>query len=303
MKHHSALLLPLLLLASSLALLPGCDVVENPIPPTQLVSAGRRDTLQLDSAERARPVPLLTQHVLLEDYTGQFCGNCPAAGTVANALKQQHGERLSVLEAHVTTFFAGPKADPKYQTDFRTPIVSDELDNVFGLSNLGLPKGAVNRAPLPGSADVVLDYANWPAAVTAQLSQTPQQALRLTTLFAPGSRRLRMKINSRYLTAQPGRRFRLGIYITEDSLLGWQKDYTRTPQDIPNFPHRHVLRTALNGTFGTLQATNPTANQEFTSYVTYTLSTAWNARRSSVIVFLADDATRRVVQVAEEHVK
>ena len=124
--RYSAWLLPALLGVSALGLLPACDVVDNPIPPSEVVSAGRRDTLQLDSAERARPAGPLTQKVLLEDFTGQFCGNCPAAGIMAHTLKQQYGERLVVLEAHVTTYFAGPKADPKYATDFRVPQVSDE---------------------------------------------------------------------------------------------------------------------------------------------------------------------------------
>ena len=305
MKHSFTVALLLGVAASAgLSLLPGCDVIDQPVPPQATLSAGQRDTLALDSAEAAQPAPLLVQRAMLEDFTGQYCGNCPRAGVVVAALKQQHGERLVVLEDHVTDYFAGPKAtEPKYQTDFRVPVVSQELDDAFGLSQLGLPKGAVSRTPRAGTSSAVLDYADWGNAVATQLAQTPQQELRLTKLYNPASRRLRLKVNARYLTPQPGRTFRLGIYVSEDSLLGWQKDYSRNPADVPNYAHRHVLRSALRGTFGQVLTASPVAGQSTATYLTYELPTQWQDKHCAIVAFLSDNATKQVVQVTEVKIK
>lgn len=290
--------------SAGLSVLPGCDVIDNPVPEQATVSAGRRDTLALDSAESAQPAATPVQRALLEDFTGQYCGNCPRAGLVAASLDQQYGERLVVLEAHVTDYFAAPKTNEvRYQTDFRAPTVSQELNDYFGLELLGLPNGAVNRAPISGATSQLVGFSNWGTAVATQLAQTPQQDLRVTRLYNAATRKVRLKISSRYLTAQPSRTFRLGIYVSEDSLLGWQKDYTRNPADVANYAHRHVLRTALSGTFGQIQALNPTAGQTFATYLTYDLPATWQDKHCAIVAFLADDATKQIVQVAEVKVK
>lgn len=302
-KNVLQALLPAALLAlAGLSALPGCDVVDNPQPPQATVSAGRRDTLALDSAETARPAPALTQRVLLEDFTGQFCGNCPtAARLIASTLRPQYGARLTVLEEHVVDYFAAPKTYAPYLVDYRAAGVSQELENTFGLN--ALPKGAVNRTGRGGSP--VLEFADWNAAIAQQLAQAPQQQVRLTALYAPATRTLRLKVNTRYLAAQPGRRFRLGVFISEDNLVGGQKDYSlpQGQQDVTNYVHRDVLRAALLGTFGTVQASGPAANQTVLAYLRYQLPAAWDAQHCAVVAYLADDATRQIVQVSEVKVQ
>ena len=307
----------LALALTTLGLLPACDVVTNPQPvqtatappapvpgvPTSHSSRGRGDTLVLDSLERTRPVPALTQGVLLEDFTGQYCGNCPGGGRVVSQLLQQYGERLTVVEEHVTEFFAAPKSTAPYLVDYRVPGVAQELENTYGISSL--PKGAVNRAHRPGRSGLVLEAGEWAASVVDRLAQTPQQQLRVTPLYDPKTRLLRLKVNTAYLTAQPGRTFRLGIFISEDSLVGGQKDYSFPggQQDRPDYVHRHVLRVALAGTFGTVQLTGPIAGQQVATYLRYQLPgaagpPAWDPRHCAVVAYLSNDSDREVQQVA-----
>ena len=294
-------------LLATWAVLAGCDTIEMPVPPEVTSSLTPTEQQALDARERQLPAPADGQRAFLEDFTGQFCGNCPRAGVIAQQLKTQYGERLVAVEEHETDYFAAPKAYAPYQVDYRVPTVSQEIENAFGLS--ALPKGAVSRLPYGSASSLVLEYADWGAAVAAQLAKAPQQQLRLTPLYDSVTHVLRLKVASRYLVAQPNRRFRLGVFLSEDNLVGGQKDYARPAgqQDLANYVHRHVLRAALSGTFGTLQAISPLKDQAFVSYLGYTLpaaaanpaQTKWKAKNVSVVAYLADDTTKEIVQAAE----
>ena len=294
-------------LLAAWAVFSGCDTIDMPVPPEVTSSLTAAEQQALDTREQLLPAPADVQRAFLEDFTGQFCGNCPRAGAIALQLKTQYGERLVAVEEHETDYFAAPKAYVPYQVDYRVATVSQDIENAFGLS--ALPKGAVNRLPFGSSSALVLEYADWAAAVAAQLAKTPQQQLRLTPLYDSVTHVLRLKVASRYLVAQPNRKFRLGVFLTEDNLVGGQKDYDRPvgQQDLTTYVHHHVLRAALSGSFGTLQATNPIKDQAFVSYLGYTLpalaatpaKTQWKAKNVSVVAYLADDATKEIVQTVE----
>jgi len=65
-------------------LVPSCDIVEEPY----LVPVGGNDTNTHDTNVRK---------VLLEDYTGQKCPNCPEAAEVAHSLLEIYGEQVVVI--------------------------------------------------------------------------------------------------------------------------------------------------------------------------------------------------------------
>ena len=155
----------------------------------------------------------------------------------------------------------------------------------------------------------MLEYADWRTAVAEQLAKAPQQQLRITALYDDPTHTVRLKVATRYLAAQPGRKFRLGIFLTEDNVIGGQKDYDRPAgqQDLANYVHHHVVRAALAGSFGTLQVSSPASGQAFNNYLGYTLpveavspgKTLWKTANMAVVAYLADDATKEIVQVVE----
>ncbi|WP_201981776.1 Omp28-related outer membrane protein [Hymenobacter rubidus] len=295
-----------LVVLGSMAALSACDVIDNPQPAKITSSLTPIQQARLDSADAKHPAPALTQHVLIEDLTGQYCGNCPRAASMADSLRLRYPGRVLVTEEHVTDYFAAPRL-PHFPIDFRVPVVSQELDKTYDLSNRGLPQGAVNRSPfVAANNDPVATFSLWPGVVTAQLAQTPTVELRATPLFNRSSRLLTLKVATKYLTARPGRSMRLGIMVVEDSVVGAQKDYRLNrvqfpDQTVDTYVHHNVLRAALAGTFGTQQVVAPTAGQQFGDYVGYQMPAAsvWNDRKCSVIVYIADADTRQIVQAVQ----
>jgi hypothetical protein len=315
MKNISlAWVAPVVLLAlGSLAALPACDVIDNPQPAIVTSTLTLAEQIRVDSVENTQAAPSVTQNVLIEDYTGQYCGNCPRAAHMADSMSRKYPGRVLVTEVHVTDYFAAPRL-PHFPIDFRVPdfslplpnaLVSTTISQLFDLDNRGLPQGAVNRAPFAAANDdPVATFSLWPGVVAEQLALAPTVALRATPLYDRTTRLLRLKTATKYLTGMTGRTMRLGIILVEDSLMGAQKDYrlkqaVNPDQITEHYEHHNVMRVALAGTFGTTQAVGPTVSQQFNNYLGYQLPAAWNDRQCSVIAYIADADSKQIVQAVQ----
>src|SRR5687768_4725486 len=96
MKRFFKLILCLIVYSIYLS---SCDKVKDPYSTT------------LDGGGDTTATVVKVRKVLLEEYTGHRCGNCPPAAVTAQTLKSTYGERLVVMTVHAG-FFAEPKASP-----------------------------------------------------------------------------------------------------------------------------------------------------------------------------------------------
>ena len=123
-----------LTLISLIIIIVSCDVVESPYMtnPDPAPNVTVADTIK---------------KVLIEDFTGHLCPNCPDAATELEAISDAFPGQIIGMAIHVTKSFARPypaSQAPNYQYDFRTQW-GDEWDNFYGISNVGLPRGMINR--------------------------------------------------------------------------------------------------------------------------------------------------------------
>ncbi len=291
-----------------------CDTIDNPYPvrePKPTLGAIQA----LDSAEAAHdsingPVTVV-QKVLLEDYTGHQCGNCPSAAMKAREQKAIYNDRLVVMAVHAGFFAKTLSSDTvinptkKFIYNFSTPI-TEEWNTSFGVA--AYPAGMINRAPRTGSTSRVQGIGTWPAAIAAQIAETPQIGMTITTLYKPETRKVDIKVRSQYLTALTGK-YNLIVAITEDGIVNWQKNYLPTSGgdpaypvgDVQNYVHPHALRQVITGTWGVLSKENPAAGTVENAYFSATLDNSWKKEKISVVAYIFDDATREVVQVEEIH--
>jgi hypothetical protein len=283
-----------------------CDVVTDPYPAKE-IKPPLNTTQALDSAEAARdsingPVTPV-QKVLLEDYTGHTCGNCPGAAVMAKSQKAQYGNRLVVMAVHANYFAKFDKAP--YTTNFTTPEGEEWFTSFGFVSN---PNGMVNRTPKTGSANAVQGVSSWPTSIAEQMAKTPQIALTLTAMEVPQTDTINIKVRSKYLTDKTGK-FNLVVAITQDSIVDWQKNYgaaaggdpSYNVGDVEKYVHPHVMRSVVNGTWGRLNKENPKANDVAQEYLSVVLNPAWNKGKCAVVAFIYDVASKQIVQVEELH--
>lgn len=238
--------------------------------------------------------------VLLEDYTGQKCGNCPRAAEAIDAIKAIYGDKVIAIGVHVGYFATpDPQGSPKFTYDFRTPV-GDYWDNEFGNGSIGLPNGMVNRKPINGNA--VQGYNSWATSVAQILALPADATIKLTNSYNAANRQLSTTVDTDVLKDLSGN-FKLCVYITEDSIVNWQKDYDLSPNDINNYTHRHVLRSTLNGNVGTAIGSGPlNSGDSFTGQYTITLDAGWAEKHCAIVAFLYNADTKEIIQAEEKKI-
>jgi len=231
--------------------------------------------------------------VLIEDYTGKECGNCPRAHELAAQLKGKYGDKLVVLSIH-----AGPFALPniKHTYDFRTPE-GTEWDNFFGISKKGNPNGMIDRINYDKALHI-MPTASWEENLIAELKRTPEADLELSLSYNSSSKTISAMVSYSITTtkiASPN----LVVCLVEDSIIYYQKDYDKTPSEIENYCHMNVMR----GTFTPGNAWGETLSikQGLKKY-TLTLDSlkGYNPAHLKAVAFIHDQgASYRVIQAAE----
>jgi hypothetical protein len=194
-----------------------------------------------------------------------------------------------------------------YVIDYRTPA-GQEIDVTFGpFDALGLPKGFVNRKAFDNVSPAI-DKDDWGAKIASIINTPPDASLKITNQYNESTRQVDIKVEGKFLKTLTGD-YKLAVYITEDSCISMQKDYSKTPENIPDYVHRHVLRGAVNSTWGDEVSTGGTANAgtTFTKNYSYTLNSAWNAKNCHVVAFInkagSSVTEKEVIQVEEKSVK
>lgn len=240
-----------------------CDYIKNPIENT---------TPNTDTAQA-----VVKRNILLEEFTGEKCPNCPAGALEVEHLDSVYGNQLIDIEIHAG-YFATPDGSGDFTADYRT-TAGTTYNSTFGVGSY--PSGMVSRIQQGGIYPLTKNQ--WDGAIQSIKDDAPIVKININNTYDSGSRQLTSKITSNWL--QTGTTtYKLEVYITEDHLVSPQQDGANTVQ---NYDHRHVLRGTLNGTWGdSLLATNQ-GDSDIKTY-NYTLPSTWNDANCSIIAYIYD---------------
>lgn len=220
----SRLLLPLL----ALLLLVGCDAVERP------------------DRWREDPAPIVPRrNVLLVDFTGQRCSNCPAAADLLHSLTAgPAGARIIAVSVHGGALALSTDASPRGLAGPDARRLTDEA------RVSSWPQGTVDR-PVGGT---LLRPSAWNAALAEHLAlaadadAAAQQSLVADAHVALATRTLSYTLRPRHLTDAAGQadaETYLHLWLVEDSITAPQTLADGTER--ADYLHRHVLRLDLTG--------------------------------------------------------
>jgi len=263
-----------------------CDKIEKPEKP---IPTNERNGDTVVFPALATPI----QKVILEEFTGQSCTNCPTGHAKAAYLKTLYGDTLVVMAIHV----GGTAAPiPGFPADYRTEA-GDEISSSFGVE--GNPSGLVNRTPFNGN--VVLGVSYWASAVKA-IDPIPSLAIQLKIDDHPADSSIYVFAKSTFLQ-NTLKNYNLTFFLIEDSIVSPQISGSTT---IVDYMHRHMLRGSINSAWGTsisTSSTQVTANTSVIKGYQYSFVGKSNIKKSncSVIAVVYDVDTKKVVQVEETH--
>ena len=223
------------------------------------------------------------KNILVEDYTGITCGNCPGAADVLDSMIKKYGSRIVPMAVNAGSFASPPLAPSQYNIDF-TSSTGDAYNTFFGISSN--PNGMVNRKGYP-QTNVQTD-GNWDAiAYSIIQNDTAFIKLTLSTTFDTTSRNLSVTATSKFLKtyppSTPSTKFNLVVLLTQDSIIAPQLKYGAPNNQIVNYAHRYALRDAINSTWGdTLVSNGATLNQTVVkTYNNYNIKATYGAATNS----------------------
>ncbi len=262
-----------------------CDKIEGPYIVTD---TDEEITVQFPDLD----LSTVYRKVLIEEYTGHRCPNCPTGHEKLDELLARFGDTLIPICIHATSL-----AQPT--TEFPDNLMTEvgtQLANDYQID--GIPAAIINRANEPmGSIP-----ARWLSKVQAvDRSHTPAAIQIINQYGETGEDVLKVNVKVTLIEEQTNP-LRIALFIVEDGIVSPQIDGTDIIND---YVHNHVLRGSLNDTYGTLldNASTAAGLTTFTMAKSFSLAcTNWNPAHCSVVAILYDKNNYDVLQVEKKYI-
>ena len=214
------------------------------------------------------------KYVLVEDYTGTWCGYCTRVSYAIEELKKQTNDAV-VIAIH--------QGDPMQFGQVST------LMNSFGVT--GFPTAFIDRSsrwssPEPAYISQVLSKLNKKAnAALAMESSIEGQELTI---------KVKLQIGYNYKS------LKLGLYILEDELIYDQRNWTSYYQGDPivNYEHNDVLRASLAGLLGNqIPSENLGHDKLYEREFKYTVPSQYDKDNLKMVAFVTEGNNKEAINV------
>lgn len=224
--------------------------------------------------------------ILIEDFTGQRCINCPTGTEIINGIVETYGEdNVIAVGIHSGPLgFAGNSKTPGLMT-----YTGNEYYTRWDKENkMGQPWVVFNRKTSPDS-----HYNNWAAMVGTIISEKANLSVKIDNAYDAATRTLTTTVGAFGTNGTVNGK--LQVWIVEDGVKALQM----MPDGKPNkeYMHNHVFRAAVNGTWG--EDVTVKEGETTTKQYSYVLPETWNADNIAVVAFVYNDGG--VENVAKKH--
>lgn len=250
-------------------------------------------------------------NVLIEDFTGVKCPNCPRAQNVAKKLMSENPKRVFVIAMHpgkgllstLTSPFKTPGNDHDSKYDFRTEEAADILTFLGGTSQL--PIGAINRTLFNGEPSILIIDPKWSGKSLEKLNTT--SIVNIDTFGTKGvyyvnANTIRINVKLAYTSATSDSQY-VSIAIIEDGLIDYQENGTVVEE---NYEHNHILRRMITPITGSQLKASLVPGRVFETTYDYELTPTetWNRKNLKLVVFVhngTNGVNKFVVQQVKEY--
>ena len=258
------------IMSSLLLLAASCDKIIDPHKPYTPTSGGKT--------------------VLIKDFTGARCVNCPAAAETAHELQHQLGtDRIFILSVHAG-FLAQPMGQfPDFLTDEGTQWYNNHDSN---------PLFTVDHVALTDGATLNVEQIDTP--VSDALAEPQLFDISINNTYDEASRRLNVENTFNAMGDGEGKYYAT-VCLVEDSIVGWQT----VPGGVDReYVFRNVFRGTLNGADGELVSDGSIyVNDSFVTNCSTVLDSIYNADHCYIMTYIYDYADGKIVHTAMEKVK
>ena len=237
-----------------------------------------------DDFEISQVPSTFTKKVLIEEFTGAWCGYCPdGAYRVKNLINDNDGRVVAVsLHAGNPTGDAMEIAHTNYlETTYQNP---------------GFPSGMVDRIAIDGYTSLNRGY--WEYVANNQLLETAVCGLAIISKV--NGQNATVEVHAGFNSTPNGDDYRLTVYLIEDGVTGTgygydQRNYYNTDPESPfynlgdpieGYEHNHTLRAVLSESLGNaISSSSLVSGGEHIETYTVDLS-SYNKKNLSIVAFV-----------------
>jgi hypothetical protein len=251
--------------------------------------------------------------ILIEDFTGHTCQNCPSAARIIDSLESIFPGQIIPVALHIDFWALPCDSNPQYppagalpgtfQEDFRALPEDGDYDAIWGSNSFPLPIGFVNRIPYPALSVLPTETAQWGSAAAALLADSMTAYIKINPTYNSSTHVLNVNVSGLFMCDTTGT-YNITLYLVEDDLHGSQSDNTLPGGIDNNYTFDHVFRGCINtpGTIGGQLAASGTIHRgdpiNYTMAIPYTVNSAFNPSNCRIVAFLYNTADYGVLQAA-----
>lgn len=244
---------------------------------------------KIDDTLKPYVPPVGDKTVLIKDFTGVLCPNCPRAAETVHNLQLFYGEdKVFIMSVH-----AGPMAPsggifPNFTTEEGDEWYGDKDSNpLLNVDYVDLASQSLNDSQI----DQPLDEA---------INEEQVFDIEIVNNYDTATRKLTTKTNVKVVSEAEGN-FYITSCLIEDSIVGPQK----TPSELDtSYVHRNVFRKTLNGAYGVMvQEGYVYLDAQYDFQYEIELAPEYNADQCYVMSYVYDRNTKKIYQTAMTKVK
>lgn len=223
------------------------------------------------------------KRVLIEDYTGTWCGNCTRVLNAIDLVKAQT-DNVVLVGIHRSSSNPADAAYDPYNFD------SSSLEAVLNMA--GYPKALLNRM----TRWQPQEQNNITQVVNLTQGENPKLGVAMNSTISGNT--INLDVNVKF--SQDFSNLKLVVYILENGLIYDQVNYAEHlyggVDPIPNFEHNHVLRNCITDLFGdTINGTTNTGQMFTRSFSVPVPANIANANNIEFVAFVTDATTNKAI--------
>lgn len=216
--------------------------------------------------------------VLIEEFTGQFCPNCPLGHEALDKIKEAYGENAVIVSIH-----AGELAYQDPQFGLKTDD-GDKYAAAWGIQ--AYPSAVVNR-----NGKVSDNRSEWQGEFFKSAIMSPKVKIALNASIKDG----KVYVSTSLTSTANEVNGKLQLWVTEDNITAVQMNDS---EYILDYVHNHVYRASVNGIGGESVSFG---NDGITKENSIDLASNWNKENINIVAFVYDESG--VLQAEETKIK
>jgi Outer membrane protein Omp28 len=160
--------------------------------------------------------------VLVEEFSGQSCANCPSGHADLDALATSHPDSFNYVVMYgLTGIYGGLVIPPSgAKNDFEDSVAESIITTVGLGNNPGLPNALIDRTPT-GTDGIVIPHQDWDADIVSKFSTPDSVNLSLSSTYSGGKALITATVT---YTQNVSTKQNLTLMLVEDSIIDRQAD-------------------------------------------------------------------------------